>query len=160
MNQNRPDHVQLFTEGEACMDEVLAILEKWPDHREYGRRIDLRIRSAVDKQQIANAIQRLKDWTEELARQRALHDRLAFRALTKIVEFALTEEIYNENALDNSKSVQQELMQLVESMPIVSRLNNGSCACIAEPKPDVRQSRSRPQPRLYQRRNPASLRKA
>ena len=159
-NQNRPDHVQLFTEGEACFQEVLTILENWPDRGEYGRRIDFRIRSAADKQKIHSAIQRLKSWIEELARQRALHDQLAFGALTKIVEVALTEELYNENAIDDAKSVKHELLQLVESMPIVNRLKNGSCACIAEPKPAVRQFRNRPQPRLYRRSNPMALRKA
>jgi hypothetical protein len=159
-NKNRPDHVQLFTEGEACMEEVLSILESWPDRREYGRRLDFRMRSAADKQRIHKAQQRLKDWIEELARQRALHDEVALGALSKIVEFALTDEFYNENALDDARSVKEGLLRLVESMPIVNRLQNGSCSCIAEPKPAVRQFRNRPQPRLYRQRNPVALRKA
>lgn len=158
-NQHRPDHVQLTTEGEACLQEMVSILETWPAHCEYGRRMDFRIRSAADKQRINKALQRFKQWIEELARQRALHDRLAFEALTQIVQFALTDELDNENALDDAKTVKSELLQLVESMPVVNRLPNGLCPCEGRSKAVSRQVHRRAQPRLYRRSNPLALRK-
>jgi hypothetical protein len=160
-----PEHIHQLSEGEECLQEVLTILNEWPQtHGEYSRRLDFWSRPPADQQRILKVFERLKTWVEMLAIQRALHDQLKLSELTTIVKSALTEEPYNENAIDDAERVRREFRQLVESMPIVNRAGSKSCACLSEDQPVVRRSQSRPRPRAYPRAyrhtNPKWQRKA
>lgn len=159
------EHIQHFYEGEECLQEVLTILNDWPQqHGEYSRRLDFWSRPPADQQRILKVFEKLKTWVEALAIQRALHDQLKLTELTTIVKLALTEEPYNENAIDDAERVRNEFRQLVESMPIVNRAGSKSCACLSDDRPVGRRYQSRPRPRAYPRAyrhsNPKGQRKA
>lgn len=157
-----PEHIhQLYEHGEECLQEVLTILNEWPQkHGEHSRRLDFWSRPPADQQRILKAFENLKTWVEALAIQRALHDQLKLTELTTIVKLALTEESYNENAIDDAEKVRKEFQQLVESMPIVNRVGSKSCACLSDNRPVVRRYQSPPRPRAYRHTNPKWQRKA
>ena len=158
-NQDLPDHIQkLHDHGEDCFERVLTILNTWPVG-EYCRRIDFKIRTPADQKAILKIIEELEHWIQALAVQRAVHDQRKLDQLTEIVRFALTDEDYKDNAIQDAESVRNELLLLVRTVPIVRRADGEPCSCTLERPLVARRYQTRAHSRVYRQRNPKFRRK-
>lgn len=124
MSTNKfPQHIQeLYKHGERCLENLYAHLYEWPNG-EYCRRIEFSIRAKADKQKIYKALLDAEAWLSAVSVQRTIHDQRKLKDIRRMLEFAVLEEDYKDNSMNDVKVAMEEALALVKSIPLTENTN-------------------------------------
>ena len=113
-----PKHLQdLYRHGEKCRSKMLSILNSWPVG-EYSRRIEFEIRTGRDQEMILQMLREIELWIKALAALRVYEDNRRINDILAGVQFALFQDEYRDNAVDEAGSLMDEALSMLTSISV------------------------------------------